>query len=117
MAEHVSLDISQDADVTIISVRSPRIPVEASDTFEEKVVQTVRRLDEPKVLLDFAGVQFLSSAVLGKLIKLNGAVNDRSGQLIISSLSDKIAEVFHVTNLDRLFRICDTKDKALKAFD
>ncbi len=117
MAQDVPLEISQDVDVTIISVLAPRIPIDASDIFEEKVVRTIRGLEIPKVLLDFEGVEFLSSSVLGKLIKLNGEVEDRGGQLIISSLSPKIAEVFKITKLDKIFQLCPTKEEALKIFN
>ena len=113
---NLELNVEQDADVTIISILSRRIPADLSDSFEERVVRTIARLEPPRVLLDFEGVQFLSSAILGKLIKLNGVVLDRDGQLKLCSLIDKIAEVFKITNLDRLFSIHDTRDKALRDF-
>jgi len=112
----IELQVEQDADVTVISVRGPRVPADLGDSFEESVVQTIGQLENPKVLLDFEGVEFLSSAILGKLIKLNGAVMDRNGQLKISSLTGKIAEVFKITNLDRLFSIHKTRDRALRDF-
>jgi anti-sigma B factor antagonist len=113
----VDLRVEQDADVTIISILASRVPVEMSDSFEERVVQAVERLEQPKVLIDFADVSFISSAVLGKLIKLNGRVQDRGGQFRISALGDRIAEVFHITGLDRLFQIYDTRDDAIRAFE
>ena len=117
MSDHdVRLEVEQDADVTIISIRTPRIPADLSDLFEERVAQTVDALEQPKVLLDFDGVEFISSAVLGKLIKLNGKMMDRGGQMKIATLTDRIAEVFKITNLDKLFSIHKTRDKAIKAF-
>ena len=113
----VQLRIEHDADVTVISVLSTRISVELSDSFEEQVVQAVDRLASPKVLIDFDGVLFISSAILGKLIKLNGRVLDRKGQFKLSSLSDRIAEVFKITGLDRLFSIYKTRDLAVRAFE
>jgi anti-anti-sigma factor len=114
--KQVELNVEQDADVTIITLLTPRVPVDLSEAFEERVVQTVDELDEPKVLLDFADVSFISSAILGKLIKLNGRMRDRGGQFKISSLSPRITEVFRITGLDRLFDIHETRDEAVKAF-
>ena len=114
--DSIQLKVEQDADVTVIRILTARIPVDLSEAFEETVVRTVDQLADPKVLLDFAGVDFLSSAVLGKLIKLNGVVTDRGGQLKLSSLDARIAEVFKITNLDKLFSIYKTPDAALKSF-
>ncbi len=113
---NVELKVEQDADITIVSVLTKRVPVDLSELFEEKVVQAVDRLERPKVLINFAGVTFLSSAVLGKLIKLNGRVMDRGGELGLCCLDPRIAEVFHITNLDKLFAIYKTRDDAIKAF-
>ena len=114
--QDVQLSVEQDADVTIISVLTARVPVGLSEVFEERVVKTVSRLEQPKVLIDFQGVEFISSAILGKLIKLNGWVMDQEGQLKLSSLSERIREVFHITGLDKLFSIHPTRDEAVKAF-
>jgi anti-sigma B factor antagonist len=114
--QEVELKVTQDADVTIIEILTRRIPVDAGESFEQNVVRTVNGLADPKVLLDFRDVDFISSAILGKLIKLNGRVNDRAGQLKISGLSPRIAEVFRITGLDKLFDIYDDRDKAIKAF-
>jgi len=115
--EGVQLRVEQEADVTIIAVLTPRIPVDISESFEEGVVKTVESLATPKVLIDFEGVEFISSAILGKLIKLNGRMADRQGQLRLSSLSPRIAEVFRITGLDKLFKIHKTREKAVQAFE
>ncbi len=113
---NVELRVEQDADITIVSILTKRVPVDLSELFEEKVVQAVDRLERPKVLIDFGGVTFLSSAVLGKLIKLNGRVMDRGGEMALCGLEPRIAEVFHITNLDKLFAIHKTRNDAIKAF-
>lgn len=113
---NVHLRVEQVADVTVISVLDRRVRVDLSESFEEEVVKAMERLERPKVLLEFAGVEFLSSAVLGKLIKLNGKVATREGQLKLCALHPRIAEVFKITSLDRLFDIHKTRDAALKAF-
>jgi anti-sigma B factor antagonist len=114
--EGVELHIDQDADVTIITVLNARVPVDLSESFEERVIQHVDSLDTPKVLIDFGGVEFISSAVLGKLIKLNGRLQSRGGELRLSSLNDRLGEVFRITGLDRLFEIHEGRDDAVRAF-
>jgi anti-sigma B factor antagonist len=113
----VDLRVDQDADVTIITVLSSRVNVDLSESFEERVIQHVDSLDVPKVLIDFGNVEFISSAVLGKLIKLNGRLQTRDGELRLSSLNDRLQEVFHITGLDRLFNIHEERDEAIRAFE
>ncbi len=113
----VEVKIEKQDSVTIISILSPRIPADLSDSFEDHVVRTIHRLTEPKVLLDFAAVRFISSSILGKLIKLNGRiVTDQRGQFKLCSLDDSIAEVFRITGLHTLFSIHPTREKALASF-
>jgi len=115
---NVELNVEQSAGVIVISVAMPRVSADASDEFEEAVVRAIGELKGPKVLIDFDGVEFISSSVLGKLIKLNDTiVASRRGQLKLSSLARKIAEVFKITGLERLFSIHKTKDGALGSFE
>ena len=117
MAEKlIELDIEQAGDITIIAIRSQRVPVDMSDSFEEQIMQNIGEPEAPKVVIDFDGVEFISSAILGKLIKLNGrVVTDRHGDLKLCSLDERIAEVFKITGLDTLFSIHKTRNEALAA--
>ena len=114
----VDLQIEQVGNVTVISIRNPRVAVEMSDRFEEEVVCAVDTLAAPRVLIDFDGVEFISSAILGKLIKLNGrVVTDRQGRLVLCCLAERIADVFKITGLEQLFTICKTRDEALASLE
>ena len=108
--------VEQDADVTVVTFLTGRIREEHSDQFDEQVVRASERFPSPKVLLDFSGVRFLSSSILGKLVKLNARLAARGGELRLASLDKRIAEVFKLTNLDRIFSIHPSRDKALRAF-
>ena len=117
MAEgSVDIIVEQDGDIVIILVRSPRVAVDMGESFEQQIVDTIEGIESPKVLIDFGGVEFISSAILGKLIKFSGrVVTDRQGQLKLSSLADRIAEVFKITGLEKLFSIHKDRAAALAA--
>jgi anti-sigma B factor antagonist len=55
--------------------------------------------------LDLGDVQYLLSAALGKLIKLNKKVVGRGGKLRIENLRSDILDVFRITRLDKVFDI------------
>ncbi len=70
----------------------------------------------PKLLLDFANVDHLSSAALGMLINLNNKIRQKNGMLRLTNIKPQIMEVFVITKLNKLFRILPTRPEALVSF-
>lgn len=68
------------------------------------------------LLLNFEGVEFMSSAALNKLISLNNNVKKAQGRLKLCNLRAEIKEVFTITRLDRVFDIRKSEIDALEAF-
>ena len=73
--------------------------------FGTQVITYVKRQTEIHLLLNFAHVQYLSSAALTELIKINDAVKATGGTMRICNVSDDIDKVFVITNFDKLFEI------------
>ncbi len=69
-----------------------------------------------KIILDFANVEYLSSAALGKLITMDKKVKGARGKLRLCSIRPEIYEVFAITKLNKLFDIREDPDKALEGF-
>jgi len=57
------------------------------------------------LILDFSKVKFLSSAVLGLLIRISKRVYQRNGQLRLCNINPKIYEIFKITRLTKIFDI------------
>lgn len=57
------------------------------------------------LILDFRKVRFLSSAVLGLLIRVSKRVYQRNGQLRLCNINPKIYEIFKITRLTKIFDI------------
>jgi anti-sigma B factor antagonist len=68
------------------------------------------------ILLNLAGVEFLSSAALSKLIVLDKKIKTAGGKLQLCSLKPEIFEIFAITRLAQLFAIKRTEQEALAAF-
>jgi anti-sigma B factor antagonist len=66
-----------------------------------------------KIVLDFSNVEYLSSAALGKLITLDKKVKGVNGTLRLCSIRPEIYEVFTITKLNKLFKICEDQAAAL----
>jgi anti-sigma B factor antagonist len=72
--------------------------------------------DSPKLLLDFANVDHLSSAALGMLINANNKIKQKNGQLRLTNIKPQIYEVFVITKLNKLFIIKPTRTEAMSSF-
>lgn len=69
-----------------------------------------------KLVLDFTGVDLISSSLLGKLILLQRRVDGSGGKLRLCELSPTVQSVFKTSNLDRLFGIIRDRRAALADF-
>ena len=92
--------------------------IDASE-IEQMGAELISLVDDDQrtqILLNFEGVEFLSSAALNQLIKLHRRVKSVGGAVRICSLHSQIREVFALTRLDRMFEIMKTEEAALKLF-
>ena len=66
-----------------------------------------------RLVLDFSGVDLISSSLLGKLILLLRRIEGGSGRLLLCELSPTVQAVFKTSNLDKLFKIVRDRAAAL----
>lgn len=71
--------------------------------------------DRPRLVLDFSGVDSVSSAMLGKLILLQRRVESAGGRLRLCDVGEAVRSVMKTTNLDRLFAIDRDRRESLAA--
>ena len=70
----------------------------------------------PSLVLDFSRVEFISSAVLNKLIVLDRTAQEKGGRLVLCGLSRSLRDLFAMTRLDQVFAIVDDEEAALREF-
>ncbi len=85
-------------------------------SLEQSLLQTVNEAKETNFAINFEHVGFLSSAVLRALIKVNTAVNEKDGQLILCNINRSVLKVFKITRLDQVFDIQDDVESAVASF-
>ncbi|MDW8373203.1 MAG: STAS domain-containing protein [Planctomycetota bacterium] len=81
-----------------------------------ELLALLERYPKPNLVLDFAPVAYLSSAMLGKLIALHKAVQAAKGRLAIAGLRPALRPVFTVSQLDRVFALYPDAQQAILAF-
>lgn len=109
--------ISEVGDVTVVRfVDRKLIDTDNIQAMGDELLALVEQDGRRSLLLNFAGVEFLSSAALNKLVVLERKVRAAGGRWKICNLRSEIREVFAITRLDRLFDIRNDEADALKAF-
>jgi anti-anti-sigma factor len=111
------LGVRKHGSVMVIRFGEHRILDEASvKKFGDELFQVADRGDCKNVLLNFTGVDGLSSAMLGVLLMLRKKINEKQGKLKLCLVGPEIMEIFHATKLGKLFEILGTEQQALHAF-
>lgn len=87
--------------------------------FGNTVLEYIKDKPGLRLLLDFKKVDYLSSAALTELLRINEALRKSNGSVRLCSLTKDIRKVFEITNLEKLFVIHGDDDvqTALKRFE
>ena len=72
---------------------------------------------EKKLVLNFRGVNFMSSAMIGKLVLLNKKCKEEEVALKICDISPEIYQVFKIMKLNKIFDVQKDEEKAVKSFN
>jgi anti-anti-sigma factor len=111
------LDIEEIGDITIAKFIDRKILDENNiQVIGNQLFGLVDEEGRTKIILDFSNVEYLSSAALGKLITMEKKVKAAKGKLRLCCIRPEIYEVFAITKLNRLFKICEDQERALEGF-
>ena len=118
MATHRRIDVSKVGDVTVVKFLDKKILDEAGILeLGAELFGLVEQDNRKSLLLNFSGVEFLSSAALGTLITLDRKVKSHRGRMKMSGIRPEILEVFQITKLNKIFDIRKDEAEAISAFE
>ena len=112
--ERVKIDIARE----VVWVRFLQRHISGTEEIEELGRQLYQLLEgsPPRLVLDFAPVEFMSSAAFGKLISLTARAKARDGRVLLCNIRPELLQVFQTCHLDRVFNIRKDKADALACF-
>ncbi len=100
------VNFEENAPITIGTLSNTKMLEGTTVTdFGARVLEYVSGRTDLNLLLDFANIDYLASAALTELIKINDAVVSGGGALRVCGLSPNIAKVFEITNFSKVFEI------------
>jgi len=100
---------------TIVTLTDEKI-LEENDirALQASIMSVIEQAERINLILDFQNVRFLSSAVLGLLIRISKKVYEGDGQLKLCSINPKIYEIFKITRLTKIFDIYPDIESAVE---
>ena len=112
-----SIASAANGDVRVIQFTDPRILEEAKiRQIGDELIALLEKTDEEKILLDFRGVDFMSSSMLGTLIRFQKKCKEFKAELKMCRIAPEILKVFKLTRLDKVFDICADPEAASESF-
>jgi anti-sigma B factor antagonist len=111
----VTVEYGEDA--TVVTFTDEKL-LEERDILElqESLMSVIEQAEKVNLVLDFTPVKFLSSAVLGLLIRVSKKVYEKDGQLRLCNIGPRIYEIFKITRLTKIFDIFPDRSSALASF-
>lgn len=104
-------DVEQLPDCTIVSLTGHLTGSVTSRIYEQVLTQVQE--NHPRLILDLAGVTYLSSAALRMLLGLYRVIDKRNGLMILAGMSEDVQDILDITGFNGLFRTYKDRAAAL----
>jgi anti-sigma B factor antagonist len=70
-----------------------------------QIISDLIKMSKPhNIIVDFTGVKFFSSQMLGILLDTRKKLSSYDGNIVISGINPQLYRVFKITNLDKIFK-------------
>jgi len=95
---------------TVVSVRGKIDAVTAPD-FEKTLAGLLER-GETVLLLNFASLEYISSAGLRSILAMAKALKAKGGKMLFAGLRGPVKEVFKISGFESIFKTFETAEEA-----
>ena len=104
--EKSGIIVESGMDVTIVTFTEERIVDEEQiRELQESFGPIIEKNEEKELILNFVNVKFMTSALLGLLVRIHKKVCELGGRLRLSNLDPNLLKVFEITQLTKVFEI------------
>ena len=113
-----AITTTQNGEVLIVGFTDSKIlDSQRIEQIGKELQEAVPQAIQKKLLLNFRGVSFMSSAMITKLVMLNKVCKAQGVALKFCEVSPNVGEVFKITKLNKIFDIQTDEEKAVASFD
>jgi anti-sigma B factor antagonist len=72
---------------------------------QNSLESVIEKNKDNQLVLNFANVKFMTSAMLGLLVRIHKRVGERGGELELRNLDKNLRKLFQITQLTKVFNI------------
>jgi|JI102314A2RNA_FD_contig_21_9656807_length_1019_multi_4_in_0_out_0_3 anti-anti-sigma factor len=114
MSTGINIQFEDDQGVSIFRLEG-RVDAPSAPLLEKKLKEQIS-LGKTKLVLDFAKVDYLSSAGMRLLLSTTKKLKEGDGALHLCSVSEEVMEIIKMAGFERIIRIFPTEQEALQGF-
>lgn len=109
------LNVTVSDGVTVVELVDRKILDEVNiSQIGQQFKALVAESDQPRFIIDFTNVAYMSSSALGMLITLHKRIREKKGELRLCNIHPNIYEVFVITRLNEILQICQSRPEAME---
>ena len=109
------LQVTRNDDVFVIRFLDRQLVGDLPEQLGDELYGLAAQVDCTKILLNFSGVDFLASDMLGKVMGLNKRMKQKEGKLTLCEVCPDIHQVITITKLDTILTIKGPEAEGLAA--
>ena len=110
------VNIKEDVKGDVFILRmSGRLDAISSPLTESKVFEYINN-GQYKLLFDFGGIDYLSSAGMRMLLSVTKKLKSMSGKLVLFALAPNVFDILKMSGFDHVLEIVQTEEDGLRRF-
>ena len=114
--EETKVDITNADGIVVVSFGLQTLDsISGIEQMSERLREFVAAEEPEKMVIDFDGVRFFSSTMLGLLVDVWRRLKEYDGVMLISGINPQLNRVFKITNLDKIFSFYPDSGSAVEA--
>jgi anti-sigma B factor antagonist len=112
-----SFKVERHGDIAVITPASEveSMPENLIQQAAEIVLAPLRKDPPAGLVIDLSQVKFFGSVFISFLLKCHMLVKKHGSEVVLAGASDRIRELLHLTALDTLWALYDTRSEAVQA--
>ncbi len=104
--EQTRMKVEYGSEFTIVTFNDENILNEEQiRKLQESLGPVIEKNKDNQMVMNFTNVRFMTSAMLGLLIRVHKRVTEHGGQLRLCNLEPSLRKVFEITQLTKVFDI------------
>lgn len=101
--------VEQKGDIIIIRMEG-RLDASTSSAMEQKILSLIEE-GHFKMVLDFSGVEYLSSAGMRLMLSISKKLKQLEGEVVVCHLNSDVMDVIKMAGFDRVLKIYSTEEE------